>query len=786
MIGQKIVLCNERFLARYGVDRILVLFASHLQAQGHEVSLSCLRSDSAALSAANLAVHDIQVPDGLDLIAQDIAASTVLLQYLLEKGKPDAVVIGGWPFFSLGEMARRHGIRTIFIDAGAVPHDGMPEMALQTQRELRRLRALYLRSIDQVLPISDFIRKSQTLPDRGTADGVETVLLGADHLAEVDESKLNPQESAIISQMEKDKGEGIAHVLLLGRFERYGYKNSTQAFEVLARLRRDIPGLRMLVLAGPDQVAVPHEMLDAVVLLPTVSDTCLSAVMRRSALGLSMSLWEGFNLPLAEMQWLERPALAYCVGAHPEVVADPWLLCASIEELSRKGSLLISEGELARARFADSFSRFRTRFRWEGTLDQWTNVVVAQPTEQQTSLPAPKRRLVLVDVTNAGRDPANSGVIRVTRRLSRELSKRSDLELVFVRWDRKSKSGAGGFRFLTHTNRRLLSTFGGPDDLLGAVLEHLVPDVESLLQAYGHYTQTQPILLVPEIALDGTATERMAWGVRVGASISILFYDMLPIYQPNYVDAAVQVGFVDYLNSLEHATCLWSISGFSQNELERYARDNLMQLPVAREAVLLPGQFSDLPRAIAQPEDGFDQTIDILCVSTIEPRKNHLTLLRAFDLLRRSEGGARLRLHLVGNTYVGAEKILAHVLEAAARDGQIIWHRVLTDAALADLYRKACFTVYPSLAEGYGLPIMESLWMARPCICHNDGVMAELAVGGGCIAVDMANTEILAGAMERLATDSGLRSSLREQAAVREIDTWENYADKIADRIIDI
>jgi glycosyltransferase involved in cell wall biosynthesis len=51
----------------------------------------------------------------------------------------------------------------------------------------------------------------------------------------------------------------------------------------------------------------------------------------------------------------------------------------------------------------------------------------------------------------------------------------------------------------------------------------------------------------------------------------------------------------------------------------------------------------------------------------------------------------------------------------------------------SDFYRDCDFTVYPSLVKGFGLPIVESLWNCRPCICANFGEMAEIAKEGVCL-----------------------------------------------------
>ncbi|MEZ5391416.1 MAG: CmcI family methyltransferase [Bryobacterales bacterium] len=201
------------------------------------------------------------------------------------------------------------------------------------------------------------------------------------------------------------------------------------------------------------------------------------------------------------------------------------------------------------------------------------------------------------------------------------------------------------------------------------------------------------------------------------------------------------------------------------------------------EPVLLPGELAggSPQQKEVRPLEG--SRVEMLCVSTLEPRKNHRRLLEAFAKLRREAPQIDWRLTLVGNHYDGAHEI-AEMVERAAADGEgLQWRGVVDDATLHELYLSSDFTVYPSEIEGFGLPILESLWHARPCICADEGVMEELASGGGCLTVDVRDPAAIARAMERLATDAELYRALAEQAAARPIDDWRGYAERIVDAL---
>lgn len=87
------------------------------------------------------------------------------------------------------------------------------------------------------------------------------------------------------------------------------------------------------------------------------------------------------------------------------------------------------------------------------------------------------------------------------------------------------------------------------------------------------------------------------------------------------------------------------------------------------------------------------------------------------------------------------------------------------------------FTVYPSLFEGCGLPILESLTRGKPCLCGENGALGEVARGGGCLTVkEQHNPDNLASGMRRLLEDANLRQKLKEEASARDFGTWQDYA----------
>jgi glycosyltransferase involved in cell wall biosynthesis len=263
-----------------------------------------------------------------------------------------------------------------------------------------------------------------------------------------------------------------------------------------------------------------------------------------------------------------------------------------------------------------------------------------------------------------------------------------------------------------------------------------------------------------------------------GLRTAIIFYDAIPYkLKEMYAPEAIRL-YMEFMSSLVDFDYVFPISSTSRFDLRKFLfqrSERLVNIETRLRDISLPGELMERARTevYKEPES---TVIRILCVSTIEQRKNHIRLLESFDRLC-NEGMQDIELILVGNGFVPE---LAKMVEAyATRNKQIQWLKGVDDAALAREYSKSHFTVYPSIEEGFGLPIVESLWYGKPCLCRNTGSMSELAQGGGCLTVDTTNVDELAKAIKLLAIDKELRSKLGNEAVNRRLKTWSEYAFEI-------
>jgi glycosyltransferase involved in cell wall biosynthesis len=163
----------------------------------------------------------------------------------------------------------------------------------------------------------------------------------------------------------------------------------------------------------------------------------------------------------------------------------------------------------------------------------------------------------------------------------------------------------------------------------------------------------------------------------------------------------------------------------------------------------------------------------LLFVGTIEPRKNLVRLLQAFALLRQRR--CDVDLVLAGPRGWMTEDFDLELRRSPVRPF-IHYLGSVPELNLRDLYRRSRAVVYPSLYEGYGLPVVEAMALGVPVITSDRSSTREVAAGGA-LLVDPEDVSDLAGAMEKVVKDRALAASLGEAGRCRTAAlTWKATA----------
>ena len=167
----------------------------------------------------------------------------------------------------------------------------------------------------------------------------------------------------------------------------------------------------------------------------------------------------------------------------------------------------------------------------------------------------------------------------------------------------------------------------------------------------------------------------------------------------------------------------------------------------------------------------------LLFVGTLEPRKNLTTLLHAYAILRAERWDEELKLVVVGRKGWLYEEIFETVRRLALQQ-DVIFTDFVADDDLPDLYRGARLMVFPSLYEGFGLPILEAMASGIPVVASNTSSMPEVA-GEAALLIDPRNPQTMAEAMARVLADRQFRTTLTRRGIARVQNfTWGSVAEK--------
>lgn len=283
-------------------------------------------------------------------------------------------------------------------------------------------------------------------------------------------------------------------------------------------------------------------------------------------------------------------------------------------------------------------------------------------------------------------------------------------------------------------------------------------------------------LLVPELFSPAVGAALSAvFGATRGPRAAV-FHDAIALKFPELTPSKTVARFPVYLAELLAFDGIAAVSDDSREALRDYwAWCGIKNTPALVTIPLGIDTHAPTQNGDSHPPAASPAGPTILSVGSIEGRKNHLALLEACESLWAR--GARFSLHLVGlaqpqTAAAALERIRA--LQAAGRP--LRYDGAVSEAALQAAYAGCAFTVYPSLIEGFGLPVLESVAQGRPCICSARGALGESTRGGGCLALDHVDAPSLAAGISQLLDSPEKLAALAAEAREREFRTWSDYA----------
>ncbi len=372
---------------------------------------------------------------------------------------------------------------------------------------------------------------------------------------------------------------------------------------------------------------------------------------------------------------------------------------------------------------------------------------------------------VVVDVDYTAKHNLQTGIQRVVRRLVPRWVRDHDLHLAV--WSEH----AGALRAPYDDEQERVLRWVRP-----------LPSTLALTSEAELVVPWRSTVVLPEVPGREQCSRLASLAEHSGNRMTAIAYDCIPVLSADLMPEVEPNRFAGYLSLVKHADVLAGISAAAAQEFRGFVQalpaqgltgPAVVSCPLATEAPASdPGPGSERP----------DDLPEVLIVGSHEPRKNHLSVLHASEVLWR--GGLRFRLRFVGGSGWTTAAFDAQLEQLIAAGRPVSADRGMDDDALWTAYRRARITVFPSLHEGYGLPVVESLALGTPVIATRYGSIAELAAGGGMALVDPRDDDDLIDTMRRLLTDDDELARLREQALSRPVRSWDDYARDLWDALV--
>ncbi len=261
----------------------------------------------------------------------------------------------------------------------------------------------------------------------------------------------------------------------------------------------------------------------------------------------------------------------------------------------------------------------------------------------------------------------------------------------------------------------------------------------------------------------------------------VTFHDLSPVMLPQY-HPSVRAGFVSremekVVNGNAHI--ITDTEFVKRQIIDFYNVDEsrVSAVHLACDAGFKPHSSEECAATLSALNLSYKEYF--LFVSTIEPRKNLLRLLKAFELYREKTERP-LPLVIVGGSGWDSEEEHNEIKRLQSR-GLVNYLGYAPQEIMHQLYAGAVGLLFPSEYEGFGLPIVEAMQSGTAVLTTQDSAMSEVA-GGAAVLVDYIDVDVMATGIQRIAEDGVFRSRL-EQAGLERADSfsWTKCAQQTVD-----
>ncbi|MGF1570734.1 MAG: glycosyltransferase family 4 protein [Nodosilinea sp.] len=265
----------------------------------------------------------------------------------------------------------------------------------------------------------------------------------------------------------------------------------------------------------------------------------------------------------------------------------------------------------------------------------------------------------------------------------------------------------------------------------------------------------------------------------------ITIYDLIPLTAKEFVNPKLNSYFYQILDSVSHEQdWVACISEYTRREFCKYTgfpEDRTYVTYLAADDIFTPiDNLDDIERV--RQSNNIPEAPYFLCLAShLDPRKNIFHLIKSFVRLIRENPSLDVNLVLIGTLRFKREDVTKALQEFDDYRHRIIFTGYVADEDLSAIYNGSVAFVFPSLYEGFGLPVLEAMQSGTPVISSNSTSLPEVT-GNAAILVDPQDEDALCQAMLTLLSDESLRQQMIEKGLARaKLFSWQKCAAETID-----
>lgn len=266
-----------------------------------------------------------------------------------------------------------------------------------------------------------------------------------------------------------------------------------------------------------------------------------------------------------------------------------------------------------------------------------------------------------------------------------------------------------------------------------------------------------------------------------------IVHDLIPLYMPELFTKGHKLRFKVFTDICRHqAHEIVAVSEATKRDVIKYMKFDESKIHVVYEAANPLFNTERNENSIKETMDRYKIDSNyILCLSTVEPRKNMLRTIQAYEKCILNNK-LPYKLVIVGGSGWNNGEIYDYVQSHEKLKPHVIFTGYVSYEDVKNIYANASLFIYASLCEGFGLPILEAMQSGIPVITSNTSSMPEVA-GDACVLVDPYNINQLEEAISDILSSTEKQKELREKGIEQAKKfSWEKCAAEILKIIIDL